>query len=70
MKVVLIIWHIQCSHLMNSEAVCVSVSLGTHVQPQITLDLDHLPDYLSVTSHITDVNSVAISVILVPWCMF
>ena len=45
--VVFIFQHIQCLHLMNSEVAWVLVSSGTQVQPQIILDLDYLPDYLS-----------------------
>ena len=47
--VVLIIGHIQCLHLMYSEVAWVLVSSGTQVQPQIILDPDYLPDYLSVS---------------------
>ena len=47
--VILIFRRIQCSHLMNSEVAWVLVSLGTQVQPQIILDPDYLPDYLSVS---------------------
>ena len=47
--VVLIFQHIQCLHLMNSEIAWVLVSSGTQVQPQITLDPDYLPDYLSAS---------------------
>ena len=45
--VVLILRHIQCLHLMNSEVSWVLVSSETQVQPQIILDPDYLPDYLS-----------------------
>ena len=48
--VILIFRRIQCSHLMNSEVAWVLVSLGTQVQPQIILDPDYLPDYLSVSN--------------------
>ena len=41
--------HLQCLHLMYAEVVWVLVSLGTHVQPQIILDPDYLPDCLSVS---------------------
>ena len=41
--------HIQCLHLINSEAALVLVSSGTQVQPQIMLDPDYLLDYLSVS---------------------
>ena len=34
---------------MNSEVALVLVSWGTQVQPQIILDPDYLPDYLSVS---------------------
>ena len=47
--VVLIFWHIQCLHLMNSEVAWVVVSLETQIQQQIILDPDFLPDYLSVS---------------------
>ena len=46
---VLIFRHTQCLHLMYAEVVWVLVSSGTQVQPQIVLDPDHLPDYLSVS---------------------
>ena len=39
---------IQCLHLMYAEVAWVLVSLGTQVQPQVILDPDYLPDYLSV----------------------
>ena len=38
--VVLIFWHIQYLHLMNSEVAWVLVSLGIQVQPQVILDPD------------------------------
>ena len=44
--VVLILRHIQCLHLVHYLAV---VSLGNQFQPQIILDPDYLPDYLSVS---------------------
>ena len=47
--VVLIFQHNQCLHLMNSEVDWVLESSGTQVQPQIILDLDYLPDYLTVS---------------------
>ena len=47
--VVLIFRHIQCLHLINSEVAWVLVSSGTQVQPQIILDQDYLPNYLSVS---------------------
>ena len=46
--VALIFRHIQCLHLMNSEVAWLLVSSETQVQPQIILDPDYLPDYLSV----------------------
>ena len=46
--VVLIFRHIQCLHLINSEVAWV-VSSGTQVQPQIILDPDYVPDYISVS---------------------
>ena len=41
--------HIQCLHIMHAEVAWVLVSSGTQVQPQITLDPDYLPDYISVS---------------------
>ena len=41
----------QCLHLMNSEVAWVLVSLETQVQPQIILDPDYVPDYLSVSDY-------------------
>ena len=41
--------HIQCLYLMYSEADWVLVSSGTQFQPQIILDPDYLPYYLSVS---------------------
>ena len=41
--------HIQCLHLMYAEVAWVLVSSGTQVQPQVILDPDYLPDYLSVS---------------------
>ena len=41
--------HIQCLHLMHAEVAWVLVSSGNQVQPQITLDPDYLPDYISVS---------------------
>ena len=49
------LWHIQCLHLMYAEVAWVLVSSGTQVQPQVILDPDYLPDYLSV-SYDYDVN--------------
>ena len=46
---VAIFWHIQCLHLMYLEVTCVTVSSGTQVQPQIILDLEYPPDYLSIS---------------------
>ena len=47
--VVLIFRHIQCLDLMNTEVAWVLVSSGTQIQPQILLDPDYLPDYLSIS---------------------
>ena len=47
--VVLNFQHIQCLHLMYSEAVWVLVLLGTQVQPQIILDLDYLSAYFTLS---------------------
>ena len=41
--------HIQCLHLMYAEVAWVLVSSRTQVQPQVILDPDYLPDYLSVS---------------------
>ena len=41
--------HIQYIHFTYAEVAWVLVSSGTHVQPQIILDSDHLRDYLSVS---------------------
>ena len=48
-SVVLILRHIQCLYLMNSEVAWVLVSLETQVQSQIILNLDYPSDYLSVS---------------------
>ena len=47
--VTLILQHIYCLHLMNSDLAWVLVSSGTQIQPQMILDPDYLPDYLSVS---------------------
>ena len=41
--------HIQCLHLIYAEEAWVLVASGTHVQPQVMLDADYLPDYLSIS---------------------
>ena len=41
--------HIRCLHLMNFEVAWVLVSSAIQVQPQIIIDPDYLPDYLSVS---------------------
>ena len=46
-RIVLTFQHIQCLHLMCSEAAWVLLSSGTQVQSQIILDPDYLPHYLS-----------------------
>ena len=46
---ILTFWHIQCLHLMYAEVAWVLISLGTQVQPQVILDPNYLPDYLSVS---------------------
>ena len=46
---VLIIWQIQCLHLMYVKIAWVLLSLETQVQPQIMLNPGYLPDYLSVS---------------------
>ena len=40
---------IQCLQLMYAEGALVLVSSGTQFQPQVILDPDYLPDYLSVS---------------------
>ena len=45
----LIFQYFQCFDLMYSEVAWVLVSSQTQVQPQIMLEPDHLPDYLSVS---------------------
>ena len=54
--VVFIFQHIQCLHLMDSEVAWVLVSSGTQVQPQIILDSDYLPDYLSVSYEYVNID--------------
>ena len=39
----------QCLHLMYAEIAWVLLSSRTQVQPQVILDTDYLPDYLSVS---------------------
>ena len=41
---------------MNSEVAWVLVSLGSQVQPQIILDPDYLPEYLSVSCDYAQIN--------------
>ena len=41
--------HIQCLHLMYAEIAWVLVSSRTQIQPQVILDPDYLPDYLSIS---------------------
>ena len=45
----LIFRYIQCLHLTYSEVAWVLVLSGSQVQPQIILDPEYLPDYLSVS---------------------
>ena len=40
---------IQCLHLMYAEIAWLLVPWGTQVQPQVIIDPDYLPDYLSVS---------------------
>ena len=47
--VVLIFRHIQRLHLMYTEVAWVLVSSEIQVHPQLILDSDYLPDYLSVS---------------------
>ena len=42
--VVLIFWHIQCLHLMNSEVAWELISSGSQTQPQTILDRDYPSD--------------------------
>ena len=46
--VVLLIRHIQCLHLMNSEVSWVLVSSETQVQSQIILNPDYLPEFQTI----------------------
>ena len=46
---VLIFWDIHCLNLMYAEVAWVLGSSRTQVQPQIILDPDNLPDYLSIS---------------------
>ena len=46
---VLILWRIQCLHLMYAVVAWALVSLGTQVQPQVILDPGYLSDYLFVS---------------------
>ena len=48
-KLVVLLFIIHSSHLMNSEVALVLVSSGTQVKPQIILDPEYLPDYLSIS---------------------
>ena len=41
--------HIQYLHLMYAEIAWVLVSSKTQIQPQVILDPDYLPDYLSIS---------------------
>ena len=54
--VVLIFRHIQRLHLMLSEVAWVLVSSVTQVLLQMILDLDYIPDYLSI-SHGYDIDN-------------
>ena len=47
--IILTFRHIQYLHLMYAEVAWGLVSSGTQVQPQIILNSDYLPDYLSVS---------------------
>ena len=49
-------WYIQCLHLMYSEEAWELVFSGTHVQPQIILDSDSLPDYFFVSYDYVKIN--------------
>ena len=51
--------HIQCLHLMYAEVAWILVSSGTLVQPQMILDPDYLPDYLSVSNDYVYINVCA-----------
>ena len=45
---------------MNSEVAWVLISPGTQVQPQIILDSDYLPDYLSVSYDYAEIVKIII----------
>ena len=48
--------HIQCLHLMFAELAWVLVSSRTQAQPQIILDPDYFPDYLSGSYDYDSIN--------------
>ena len=52
--------HIQCLHLMYAEVAWELVSSGTQVQPQIILNPDYLPNYLSVSYDCFDRTTLAV----------
>ena len=56
--------HIQCLHLMYAEAAWVLVSPGTQFQPQIILDPNYIPGYLSV-SYDYVLNSLSMLIYLI-----
>ena len=68
--VVLIFQNIQCLlFLMYSEVVLVLVSSGTQVQPQIILDLDYLPDNVSVSYDYAKTRSFLSCIVEVPFVL-
>ena len=54
----LIFWHIQLLHLIDSEVAWEHVSSETEVKSKIILEPDYLPDYLSVSYDFAIMDSV------------
>ena len=54
---------------MNSEVAWVLISPGTQVQPQIILDSDYLPDYLSVSYDYAEIVKIIILKLLLCKCL-
>ena len=50
---------------MNSEVTWVLVSSGTQIQPQIILDPDYLPGYLSVSYDYGDIAIITIKMLII-----
>ena len=57
--------HIQCLHLMYAEVAWVLVSSGTHVQRQVILDPDYIPDYVSVSYNYMAPGSINMPILYV-----